>query len=95
VPLEAEVRERQDTPIEGWIAPAYGSRRAAPALVYRARTRLPLRIVTLLLPTRHPLSAPPDVSPLFSGGSGPVGILFRESGESVRFDDGGFAVARA
>jgi len=94
VPLEAEVRERQDTPIEGWIAPAYGSRAGAPALVYRARTRLPLRIVTLLLPTRHPLSGPPDVSPLFSGGSGPAGILFRESGESVRFDDDGFAVAR-
>ncbi len=51
--------------------------------------------MTLLLPTRHPLSAPPDVSPLFSGGSGPAGILFRESGEVVRFDDDGFTVVRA
>ncbi|HEV8702642.1 MAG TPA: alginate lyase family protein [Candidatus Polarisedimenticolia bacterium] len=95
VPLEASVRERNEEPIEGWIAPAYGARSGAPALVYRARTRLPLRIVTLLLPTRHPLSAPPIVSPLLSGGSGPVGVLFREPRESVRFDEDGYSVERA
>ncbi|HXU11700.1 MAG TPA: alginate lyase family protein, partial [Candidatus Binatia bacterium] len=94
-PLEAAVRERQEEPIDGWIAPAYGARLGAPVLVYRARTRLPLRIVTLLLPTRHPLSAPPKVSPLFAGGSDPVGVLFRGPRESVRFDEDGFSVERA
>jgi len=94
-PLESAVRERQEEPIDGWIAPAYGARLGAPVLVYRARTRLPLRIVTLLLPTRHPLSAAPRVSPLFAGGSDPVGVLFREPRESVRFDEDGFSVERS
>lgn len=95
VPLQAEVREMQESPIEGWISPDYGSRRGAPVLIYRVRTRLPLRVVTLLLPTRHPLAAPPIVSPLFSGGSSPVGVLFEETRESVRFDEDGFTVERA
>ncbi|MBI4169889.1 MAG: alginate lyase family protein [Acidobacteria bacterium] len=94
VPLQAEVREMGESPIEGWISPDYGCRLGAPVLIYRARARLPLRVVTLLLPTRHALSAPPFVSPLFSGGSGPVGVLFKEPRESVRFDEGGFTVER-
>ena len=94
-PLEAAVRDRGEEPIEGWIAPAYGSLLGAPALVYRARTRLPLRIVTLLYPSRHPLSAPPIVAPLFDGGSDPVGIRFQEPRESVRFDEDGFVVEKA
>ena len=94
VPLPGEVREKKESPIEGWISPDYGRRRGAPVLIYRTATRLPLRIVTLLLPMEHPLSPRPAVAPLFGEGSGPVGILFEESGESVRFDGGGFAVER-
>lgn len=36
--------------IESWVSPAYGQRVRAPALVLPWRTRLPLRIVTLLVP---------------------------------------------
>src|SRR5207253_1361162 len=50
VPLKGEVREGEVDPREGWISPDYGQRRPAPMLVYSAVTRLPNRIVTLLLP---------------------------------------------
>ena len=68
--------------------------------MYRSRiqarrvTRLPLRIVTLLLPGDRPFAPPPAVSPLFPGGAGLAGIRFEESGETVRFDDEGFVVER-
>ena len=71
----------------GWLSPDYGRRRPAPVLVYSVVTRLPLRIVTLLYPTRNPLADPPVVSPVVGEGRGPVELVFEEAGEWVRFDD--------
>ena len=95
VPLQAEVREGEQAPIQGWVSPDYGRRRTAPVLIYRAATRLPLRIITLLLPGDRPFAPPPAVSPLLREGDGLAGILFEDSGETVRFDTGGFVVERA
>jgi uncharacterized heparinase superfamily protein len=54
-PLAAEIRG-------GWISADYGQRTPAPVLVYSAATRLPLRIVTLLVPQDDPLAPPPAVA---------------------------------
>ena len=87
VPLKVDVFEGESTPMLGWLSPDYGRRRPAPVLLYSAVTRLPLRIVTLLYPTRNPLADPPVVSPVVGEGRGPVELVFEESGEWVRFDD--------
>ena len=90
VPLRAEVREGRTDPIEGWVSSDYGRRRPAPVLVYRAVSRLPLRIITLLLPGDRPCAPPPAVSPILRDGV-LAGLRLDESGESFRFDDAGFA----
>ena len=90
--LRAEVREADQSPIQGWISSDYGRRRSAPVLIYSTVTRLPLRIVTLILPTDRPCAPPPAVSPLIQDGEGLTGIVFEESGERVRFGDEGFSV---
>ncbi len=89
VGLEGEVREGDLAPIRGWASPEYGRRRPAPVLIYSTVTRLPLRIVTLLLPTENPSARPPVVSPLAGEGPGPVGVVFEGGRESVRFDESG------
>ena len=87
VPLKAEVREGEVDPPQGWVSPDYGQRRPAPVLVYSAVTRLPLRIVTLLLPVADIAAPPPGVSFLLEGCSMPVGLAFDETREQVRFGD--------
>jgi len=94
VPLSAEVREGETGPIQGWVSPDYGRRLAAPVLIYRAVTRLPVRIVTLLLPCDRPSEAPPSVLPLLRDDR-LAGLRLDSSGESFRFDDDGFAVERS
>jgi hypothetical protein len=74
--------------MSGWIAPDYGQREPAPALVLSAADRLPQRILTLMIPDQSGSSAPPDVNALFDEEGVPVGVTFDRSGESVRFDDG-------
>jgi hypothetical protein len=86
-PLKAEVLEGELTPIQGWVSPDYGRRRPAPVLTYSAVARLPLRIVTLLLPVEEPLASPPAVSPLTEEGRGLVGLVFGEENEQVRFEE--------
>jgi len=61
-PLKAELAEGRLDPIQGWISPDYGRREPAPMLTYSAVTRLPLRIVTLLLPMDSPFALPPLVT---------------------------------
>ena len=87
VPLKAEVREGEVDPPQGWVSPDYGQRRPAPVLVYSAVTRLPLRIVTLLLPVADIAAPPPGVSFLLEGGSMPVGLAFDETRAQIRFGD--------
>jgi hypothetical protein len=56
-------------------------------IVYTTVTRLPLRVVTLLLPAEDISASPPQVSLLLRGDSVPVGLRFDETGKQVRFDD--------
>lgn len=87
VPLKAEILEGALASVQGWVSPDYGQRRPAPVLIYSAVAHLPLRIVTLLLPAGGPLASPPAVSPLMERGPGPVGLVFANSQETVRFDE--------
>lgn len=61
VPLTPRLVEGQENPPEGWLSSHYGQRQPAPAVVYAATTRLPLRIVTLLLPVERVGTVPPRV----------------------------------
>ena len=62
----------------------YGQRQPAPVLVYSARARLPLRIVTILLPLADPLAPPPAVSALADERGDLVGLALED--EVVRID---------
>jgi hypothetical protein len=79
VALKPSIAEGALEPIEGWVAPDYGRREPAPAVTYSTVTRLPLRIVTLLLPVVDAHAAPPPVSAV-TGASGSI--------ESLAFADG-------
>ncbi len=89
LPLVPRVVEGGTVPIEGWVAPDYGRRSAAPVLVYALAARLPFRILTLLLPTARIDAATPTVSALGGNGRGPAGLLFEDAGECLRFEDEG------
>lgn len=93
VTLKAEVREGELEPLQGWISPDYGQRRAAPVLVYSAVTRLPLRILTLVLPVDDASAPPPPVSLVLAGPGRPTGLIFDASGERVAVHDGPAAVS--
>jgi hypothetical protein len=68
VPLKATVLEGELDPRQGWLATDYGRHGPAPVLVYSAVARLPLRIITVLIPTDDPVGPPPSVSPLYVRG---------------------------
>jgi hypothetical protein len=87
VPLKVEVLEGEPAPIQGWVSPDYGQRRPAPVLIHSLVTRLPLRVLTLLYPMEDPLAAPPAVSLVTDEGSAPMGLVFDEARECVRFSD--------
>lgn len=85
-PLQVRLARGAEDPAEGWVSPDYGQRLPAPALVYSATARLPLRTMTLLLPVADPASPPPAVDPLvWEGTLG--GLVFRATGETVFLDE--------
>jgi hypothetical protein len=75
-PLEAVLRQGSHEPLEGWVSPDYGQRRPAPVVVYAATVRLPLRLVTLMLPLEHPSEPAPEVQVLDGVGTAPAGLAF-------------------
>ena len=81
-------------PIRGWISPEFTRLSPAPMLIYRFAVALPWRIVTLLLPDRQGLSAPPGVRPIYDAGGLPHGFVFDRPRRLVRFDDGAVLVER-
>ena len=66
------------------LSPDYGLRVPAPLLVYSIRRRLPLRLVTLLLPVEDASAPPPRVSAR-RGRRG--ALIFEETGERIEIDD--------
>ena len=85
-PLTAEVVAGGMSPAAGWISRDYGQREPAPLLIYRATTRLPLRIATLLLPVEAGQPCPPAVALRDRQGQ-VIGLRFPDSEETVRFDE--------
>jgi hypothetical protein len=93
LPLAVRVRQGETDPIEGWISPAYGQRVPAPTVVYAGRGRLPLRLLTLLLPVEDASAPPPRVGARAGAdGRGPLGLDFE--GGSVSFASDCIAVRR-
>jgi hypothetical protein len=86
VPLEARIPCGSHSPTEGWVSPDYGQREPAPLLVYNATTRLPVRIITLLLPVIDRNAAPPRVRPMRGEGDAFIGIAIKGAPQIFRFD---------
>jgi hypothetical protein len=75
-PLAAEIRA-------GWVSAEYGQRTPAPVLVYSAATKLPLRIVTLLVPANDPLAPPPVVAASMER----IDLAFEDARETLHIGD--------
>ena len=86
VPLEARLRSGSNEPREGWISPDYGRHVPAPVVAYSATAPLPVRVVTLLLPSADPAARPPAVKPLRHGDGVLVGLEFESTGETVAIE---------
>jgi hypothetical protein len=67
VALKLTVAEGELEPRRGWIAPDYGLQTPAPMLVYSLVAALPVRLVTLLLPTDCGID-PSSVAPIIRDG---------------------------
>jgi len=87
--LKASVHTGEIDPLRGWVSPVYGRREPAPLLVYSTVTTLPLRVMTLLLPSAGRFDAAPAVSPVIDADRTPVGLLLAETGERVTFAERG------
>jgi hypothetical protein len=83
VPLSSRIKRGNTAPIAGWVSPNYGQRVPAPLLVYTAESKLPLRIVTLLLPKAQVHCPVPDAT--FEGDS--IALRFGGNRETIHFDD--------
>jgi uncharacterized heparinase superfamily protein len=82
VALKSSVGEGALDPIEGWVAPDYGRREPAPSVTYSTVTRLPLRIVTVLIPALDARGAVPAVR-MTTAADGVVTALAVDGGDLV------------
>jgi hypothetical protein len=92
-PLDPEIRCGETDPIQGWVASDYGRREPAPVVLYAATLRLPLRLLTLLLPVADVAARPPEARALPGGEAGPAGLVLEWDGgtsDRVLFHDNGF-----
>jgi Heparinase II/III-like protein/Heparinase II/III N-terminus len=85
-PLQERCSQGRQDPMEGWISPDYGQRHPAPTIVYSITARLPLRIVTLLLPSADAGMPPPAVRPRRGGPGEITGLVFEATDETVSID---------
>ena len=89
VALKASVHTGELDPLRGWISPIYGRRAPAPLLVYSTVTTLPLRVLTLLLPSVGPRAAVPSVSSVIDASGAPIGLVLEDAGECIAFGEHG------
>ena len=80
-----------ELPLRGWWSNRYGQKQPSPALVCSATSALPMRIITVLYPSRD-RSAPPPAVEMTHGGTD-TGV--RIAGCSVRMDHDGVVVDRS
>ena len=74
-PLKASILEGELDLRQGWLSAGYGLHAPAPVLLYSVVARLPLRIITVLIPTDDPGAPPPSVSALVEHGE-LLGLVF-------------------
>ena len=86
-PLTAEVIAGGTSPAAGWISRDYGQREPAPLLIYRATTRLPLRIATLLLPVEAACRPRPTPRRCGISEGEVIGLCLHGGDETVHFDE--------
>jgi hypothetical protein len=86
VPLKGSVLEGEVDPAQGWVSTDYGVHEPAPVLLYSVVARLPVRIVTVLVPTDDPLGPVPTILPLTERGE-LLGVVL-EGGQEIRCADG-------
>ena len=67
VALKVTVAEGDLEPHQGWVAPVYGVQMPAPMLVYSLVAALPVRLVTILLPTDCAID-PSSIAPIVRDG---------------------------
>lgn len=91
-PMQAELRQGEKMPLQGWYAPAYGRQVPAPMVRYSVTAPFPLRIVTLLYPMPSPTFAIPDVVVDVPDGGCPERIMLRDRNEMIVIGDDTIAV---
>jgi hypothetical protein len=91
-PLATRLEEGSNEPLEGWVSPDYGRREPAPILIYGATARLPLRILTLLLPVEDAEAARPAVQPVLDQDHTPIGLVLEDRNETVLFEADAFTI---
>lgn len=84
-PLKTNLVMGEHKPIQGWISPDYGWRDPAPAVVYSAMSRLPLRMVTLIFPADTPFALPAAAA--ISMGHRRVDLVFADGLETLHIGD--------
>ena len=87
--LGQRIVEGSIEPRQGWVSPDYGKCRPSPVLILSASARLPLRILTLLVPKAREADAPPEVSVWRREGERPEGLIFGPNEETVVFEEDG------
>jgi hypothetical protein len=92
VELTTRIAEGSEIPAQGWVSPDYGQRRPAPVTTVTAEARLPVRMITLLVPTPDGSGLPPEVAPLRRGDRWPVGLVFDGGRETLRFEEDGVVI---
>jgi hypothetical protein len=87
-PCDPVVREGESDPKAGWVSSDYGTRRPAPAAIYALTATLPVRLVTILLPSADLTDAPPRVALRRAAHHRHeiVGIGLPDYGEAFEFD---------
>jgi len=84
--LKTAILEGETDPKQGWVSSDYGCHQPSPVVVCSVTALLPVRLITLLLPTDDLFASPPSVSPLTENGW-LCGLIFEEGREVVRADD--------
>ncbi|HEY8134217.1 MAG TPA: alginate lyase family protein [Thermoanaerobaculia bacterium] len=85
-PLEVSVREGVRAPMEGWVSSGYGHMEPAPAVVYTATTKFPVRILTLLWPAED-VDVLPDIEVAYDDDGRPFGLHDPEQSVFIDADD--------